>query len=167
MNLTLRKVALGLAVLATAAAVAQQSAVEPTVTQKWIYSGSDLSYAAGDCRTGNGWGGKVFVANGAKIQSIDANGVTDVYTHGSVLNRGITIDDSGNILAMVGWPPGAGSWAGGKCDKFILLKSADNYASATKVTVPVPTTPAYTVGGSYVFARSIGDFTSEAGGLFY
>lgn len=167
MNLTLRKVALGLAVLATAAAVAQQSAVEPTVTQKWIYSGSDLSYAGGACRTGNGWGGKVFVANGAKIQSIDANGVTDVYTHGSALNRGISIDDAGNILAMVGWPPGAGSWAGGKCDKFILLKSSDNYASATKVTVTVPTTPAYTVGGSYVFARSIGDFTSEAGGLFY
>lgn len=151
MKLSLRKIALGLAVLATFATVAQEAADGPTITPKWIYSGSDFSYAGGACRTGNAWGGSVFVANGASIQRIDADGVHPVYTHSSTLNRALTMDDAGNILAYVGWPPGAANWVNGKCEnRFILLKQAENYNTAHKVTVTVPTTPAYAPNGSYV-----------------
>lgn len=166
MKLSLRNLALGAAIMAVGA----MSAQEPTVTQKWIYSGENFGYAGGACRTGNGWGGDVFVANGAEVQKVNADGVTTVYTHDAALNRCLTIDDAGNILVMAGWPSGTtGTWGDDlrTCDKFLLLKKADNYATATPVTVNVPSESTYPVNRFDVLARAIGDFTSEDGGLFY
>ena len=166
MKLSLRNLALGVAVMAVGA----MSAQEPTVTQKWIYSGDNFGYNGGNCRTGNGWGGDVFVANGAEVQKVNAEGVTTVYTHDAALNRCVTVDDAGNILVMAGWPSGTtGTWGEDlrTCNKFLLLKKADNYATATPVTVNVPAESSYPIDRFDILGRAIGDFTSEEGGLFY
>ncbi len=166
MKLSLRNLALGAAVMAVGA----MSAQGPTVTQKWLYSGEGIGYNGGSMRTGNGWGGDVFVANGAEVQKVNAEGITTVYTHETALNRCLTIDDAGNILVMAGWPSGTtGTWGEDlrSCDKFLLLKKADNYATATPVTVNVPSESTYPVERFDVLGRAIGDFTSADGGLFY
>lgn len=152
MKLTLRNLALGAAIVAAGAMTAQV-----TVTQNWVKQG--LPGAAQDVRSGSGYNGKCYLPCGTTLYTMDANGYTEVKTMDAAMNKGLAIDEAGNII-VAGWPTGPNNWA------TVNLISAD-FETVTPLTLVKPTESEW-VGNRYdVVGNAIGDFLSEEGGLFY
>ncbi len=153
MNFSLRNLALGAAVVAVGAMNAQET---PTVTQKWITHEGITA----DVRGGNGFGGKVYVGDGASIKTIENGTVTTLYTHESGLNKGFAIDEAGNIAVHIGFPVSDANWM-----NYLLIK-ADG-SEAKEITLTVPTESSWAPNRADLTGRAVGDFFSADGGVFY
>ncbi len=152
MKLTLRNLALGATILAAGALTAQV-----TVQQNWIQQG--LPGDDGAVRSGSGFGGKCYITNGTELYTVDANGFTLVKTMDAAMNKGLAIDEAGNII-VAGWPTSANNWAN------VKLISAD-FETVTDLTLLKPTESEWEGNRYDVVGNAIGDFMSEEGGLFY
>lgn len=154
MRKSLRLLMLGVATACSLGSILAQ-APTPTVTLKWI----NQAGFTGDVRGGNGFGGKVYLADGAKIVTVDSEGASTFFTaSGWTPNKGFAMDDAGNIMTN--------EWLiGGFTYKFRLIK-ADG-SEVKEITVVPPTNdPEYT-GRADLYGRAVGDFFSEEGGVFF
>lgn len=73
--------------------------------QLWI---TREGFNEGDVRSGNYYDGKIYVSTGTAILTIDgskpAGSQVETYVDfGTSVNRGITIDDAGNIMVSAQW----------------------------------------------------------------
>lgn len=161
MKFSLRTLALGAALLSIGAMAAQEE-VTPTVTLKWkTHELIAKGFETGDVRSGSGINGTAYISNGKSILTYDGTEVKTLFTYdeGS-LNRGISIDDAGNIAVAASWPTSASNW-----NKWIIIK-ADGSGS-TPIELKAPTSCDWVAGRSDMVGRATGDFFSEDGGLFF
>lgn len=132
--------------------------VAPTLRQQWR---SHQGFTA-DVRSGNGFGGKVYLVDGNDIRTFDGEKLETVFHNNQPtkdgMNKGLFVDDAGNMLIKREWPSGV--W-----NKFILI-SADGQ-TVKDVTVDKPVNFAWTGNRSDMNGRAIGDFFSKEGGLCY
>lgn len=157
MKLTLRNLALSAAIVAAGAVSAQ----ELTVTQNYIHYG--LPGDANQVRSGNGVNGKFYVPVGNDIYVIDATTATNALTAPNGANKGLFVDDAGNMLFHNGFPASAANWMN------FTLVSAD-FQTVKDITIAAPTETADDVwAGDRAdnAGYAIGDFFSEEGGLCY
>lgn len=156
MTKALRTLLFGAAMVSAGAMFAQDV---PTVEQLWItHEGFDV----GDVRSGNYYGGKIYVSNGTDILTIDGSQAAgqQVETYaaiGAPINRGLTIDDAGNIMISAQWAgnPANAAWK--------LIKAEDK--SVSDVTLAFP--DGNGIKRSDMLHRAVGNFFSPEGGVFF
>ena len=130
--------------------------IVPTLNLQW----KSHQGITDDVRSGNGFGGKVYLVDGTAIRTYDGDKLETVFQNiepGS-LNKGLFVDEAGNMLIKRDWPDG--DWS-----KFFLI-SADGQ-TVKDVTVNKPVNSAWTGARSDMSGRAIGDFFSDEGGLCY
>ncbi|MDE7153706.1 MAG: Ig-like domain-containing protein [Muribaculaceae bacterium] len=155
MKLTLRKLALGLAILAAGAMTAQ----DVVVTQNWIKQG--LPGADKAVRSGSGVNGKCYLPAGSELYTMDGSGYKKVTLPKTfTMNKGLAVDDKGNIIVAPAFPTSATNWTK------VKLISAD-FKTVTDITLAAPTNSDWASGRYDNVGSAIGDFMSEEGGLFY
>lgn len=158
MKLSLRNLALAATITLAGAAFAQDA---PTVTLKWQHHVTTLN--GGSARTGNAVNGKVYIADNEKIYTIDSTGVqTPFYTAEAALNRGLFVDEAGNVLINKHWPTSANNWG-----DFRLISADGQTVKDITITAPTENAAAFPGGRMDICGRAIGDFFSEQGGLCY
>lgn len=128
--------------------------VNPTLRQQWRSHEGFTDYV----RSGNGFGGKVYLVDTYDIRTFDGEKLETVFHSDTQLNKGLFVDEAGNMLIKRDWP--SGDWS-----KFTLI-SADG-KTVKNVTVNKPVNSNWAGARSDMNGRAIGNFFSEEGGLCY
>lgn len=128
----------------------------PTLSLKWK---SHEGFTA-DVRSGNGFGGKVYTVAGTSIMVNDGEKVETIFTNEGAMNKGLFVDEAGNMLINRNWPTGPSNW------NLFTLISAD-LQTVKDITIERPTESTWEGNRADMNGRAIGDFFSEEGGLCY
>ena len=128
----------------------------PTLSLKW----KSHEGITADVRSGNGFGGKVYTVAGTSIMVNDGEKVETIFTNEGAMNKGLFVDEAGNMLINRNWPTGASNW------NLFTLISAD-LQTVKDITIERPTESTWEGNRADMNGRAIGDFFSEEGGLCY
>lgn len=128
----------------------------PTLSLKW----KSHEGITADVRGGNGFGGKVYTVAGTSIMVNDGEKVETIFTNEGAMNKGLFVDEAGNMLINRNWPTGASNW------NLFTLISAD-LQTVKDITIERPTESTWEGNRADMNGRAIGDFFSEEGGLCY
>lgn len=158
MKVSLRSAVFGFIALAAGAVTA--NAATPALTELWRTHEGFTGTPNMEIRGGNAKHGKVYVTDNTVIKTIDNGVVETVYTSDKKLNKGLFVDDAGNMLVNRNWPTGASNW-----NQFTLI-SADG-SKVVELELTIPDGSLFVGNRSDVNGRAVGDFFSEQGGICF
>ncbi len=127
------------------------------ITQNWIKQG--LPGGSAIVRSGSALNGKFYLPGAKELYLMDENGYTKVLDTSFEMNKGLALDEKGNIV-VAKWSTSASNW--NKC----YLISAD-FQNVTEITLTKPTNGDWTPGRYDILGNALGDFMSEEGGLYF
>lgn len=157
MNISLRKAAFGFFALTASAFMA--NAQTPTLTEMWR-THAGFGSAANNVRGGNAVNGKFYTVDVNYITTVENGKVDTVYVSDKAMNKGLFVDQAGNMLVNRNWPTGATNW-----NQYTLI-SADG-STVKELTLEVPDGSLFVGNRADMCGRVVGDFFSEQGGICY